>query len=178
MHGPVIALLVHTIRFSSISSVWFILSEQILLGIMGTTASCNFSVAVSWIPVAPQPIMKRISFPVLLNFCCSYHRHALPCQRSFCQFQVDKQGWREKDPLVLLGVTKVTNDLKPVYLVSAEQCHRWSQRSLRGQWPCWSLSASWQIMLKFKSWAWTKVVTFLLHWSLFCHGHQAWWRRI
>ena len=69
---------VHTIRFSSTPSVWFILPLQLLVWTMGTTISCSLSVEVSWTPVTPQPeiesikhyhglMLLTIDVPILVN---------------------------------------------------------------------------------------------------------------
>ena len=56
LQGPISEVAAHTIRL--LSKFWFILSIQLLLSTMGTTASCSLSVDVSWVPVSPQPDMK------------------------------------------------------------------------------------------------------------------------
>ena len=56
LQGPISEVAAHTIRF--LSKFWFILSIQLLLSTMGTTASCSLSVEVSWAPVSPQPDVR------------------------------------------------------------------------------------------------------------------------
>ena len=58
LQGPFTEVAAHTIRVLSTPKFWFILSTQLLLSTMGTTASCSLSVDVSWVPVSPQPDMK------------------------------------------------------------------------------------------------------------------------
>ena len=84
LQGPLVALLVHTIRFLSTPSEY----KQLLLSTMGTAASCSFSVEVSSTPVSPQPELDIDSSLAGL----AHHRHALPDQQGFRQIQEDRQG--------------------------------------------------------------------------------------